>query len=201
MNGTDFELELCQRVRERYAELIGDEIRATLYLAVTFYQESGKCLVTFEDGSMTADWVIPELRDGLEKTLENWGEAEAAMERESEIISIRASGGHFMDKATPKPSQSGSRGYVYFLKADNGLVKIGRTKEMDERIKHLSVTLPYELELVHYIQSDNHEWAESVFQRYYAGKRVRGEWFELADKDVENIGAVLCMDDWAYHVR
>jgi len=33
-------------------------------------------------------------------------------------------------------------GYVYFLQADNGLIKIGQTKTLDKRIKKLAVTLP-----------------------------------------------------------
>jgi len=78
-------------------------------------------------------------------------------------------------------------GYVYLLQADNGLYKIGQTKVIDQRIKQLVVSLPYELELVLTIESEFYKEIEATFHEQFADKRARGEWFELSEADIEHI--------------
>jgi len=78
-------------------------------------------------------------------------------------------------------------GYVYLLRADNGLYKIGKTTCLDRRITELSIKLPYELELIHAVESDNIDVLEQLLHEQFADKRVRGEWFALSARDVEFI--------------
>lgn len=75
-------------------------------------------------------------------------------------------------------------GYVYLLKADNGLYKIGRSKSLDARIKQLGLILPYELELALVIETIDTTKLEQELHDHFADKRKRGEWFELDESDL-----------------
>jgi len=79
------------------------------------------------------------------------------------------------------------KGYIYVLRADNGMCKIGQTTQLNDRIKQLGIQLPYELELVHVIGTDHVINAEQLLHNRYAEKRQRGEWFALSDADLEDI--------------
>lgn len=78
-------------------------------------------------------------------------------------------------------------GFVYFLTADNGLTKIGRTKNLDSRIHHFTTKLPYELEETLILKTDDAPLLESEIHGLFADKRIRGEWFDLNDKDIDFI--------------
>ena len=82
------------------------------------------------------------------------------------------------------------RGFVYLLRADNRLYKIGRSKAINERIKQLEIKLPYELELVAFIVVGDMYKVERWLHRKFADKRKRGEWFELEEVDIEFIKAM-----------
>lgn len=84
----------------------------------------------------------------------------------------------------PKPLVAG---YIYFLKADNGLIKIGRTKDLDKRLDHFTTKLPYKLELIHSIKTSDYVGLEESFHDKYKANRKRGEWFDLDDSDIEDI--------------
>ena len=86
----------------------------------------------------------------------------------------------------PQPMKK-SEGWVYFLKADNGLTKIGRTKDLKKRMYHFTVKLPYELELIHAIESDYTVELEAQLHEKYSHLNVRGEWFNLTDEIMAEI--------------
>src|SRR5690606_25797996 len=75
-----------------------------------------------------------------------------------------------------KRPKKASEGYVYFLLADNGLVKIGRTKNLQERLDHFTTKLPYELTLIHSIKTNNSVETEKYYHEKFKDKRTRGEW-------------------------
>ncbi|PED73034.1 hypothetical protein COL30_11835 [Bacillus pseudomycoides] len=79
------------------------------------------------------------------------------------------------------------KGYIYFLKADNGLIKIGKTKDLKQRLDHFTAKLPYKLELLHSIESDDYSSLEEYFHEMFANKRKRGEWFELTEEDMKEV--------------
>ena len=78
-------------------------------------------------------------------------------------------------------------GWVYFLKADNGLIKIGRTNNLDKRIYHFTTKLPYKLELIHFIKTDCTVKLENELHNKFDHLRVRGEWFNLNDEIMAEI--------------
>lgn len=77
-------------------------------------------------------------------------------------------------------------GYVYLLKA-GPYYKIGKTQNVDERIKQLATLPPFDLELVHVIPSPQPHKLESVLHKRFDDLRVNGEWFLLGTEDVEYI--------------
>lgn len=82
---------------------------------------------------------------------------------------------------------SSQGGYVYVLRADNGLCKIGKARNIDDRIKQLGLILPYELELVAIIQSLNYSDLEKHLHEYFSEQRIRGEWFNLSQDDIDQL--------------
>lgn len=78
------------------------------------------------------------------------------------------------------------KGFVYFLKADNGLIKIGKTRNLNKRLDHFTTKLPYKLELIHAIETDDYTSLEQQFHNLYSKKAER-EWFELNENDISEI--------------
>lgn len=76
-------------------------------------------------------------------------------------------------------------GVIYFLQADNGLVKIGITTNITRRIATLNTMLPYMMKPLLLIDCDDCCKIEAALHSHFSEKRVRGEWFRLSSEDVE----------------
>lgn len=77
------------------------------------------------------------------------------------------------------------KGYIYFIQEDYaGRVKIGKTVNLDQRIENFGVKLPFNIELIHSVQSNNHHYTEKLFHVHFNDKRANGEWFDLNDDDI-----------------
>jgi len=72
---------------------------------------------------------------------------------------------------------------VYLLKA-GPYYKIGKAKDLDQRIKQIKLQLPYPVETLHSIKTDDSMGIESYWHKRFACKRANGEWFLLTDDDV-----------------
>lgn len=90
-------------------------------------------------------------------------------------------------------SMPGRSGYVYLLRSEIGLYKIGRSKSPLDRVEQLKCGIPIELELLHSVSCEDYFRAEAELHRRYAPKRVKGEWFRLDAEDVETIKRVATM--------
>jgi|SRR5581483_10697493 len=87
----------------------------------------------------------------------------------------------------PCDNQAGAHlaGYIYLLEAEEtGSYKIGRAKDLDNRIKTFEVKLPFETELRHSIKVQDMACAELALHKKFAGRRINGEWFKLTPEDV-----------------
>jgi len=89
----------------------------------------------------------------------------------------------------PKPDLPNKDGFVYLLRDldVSGHCKIGRTTRPRQRMKSFGVLLPFEIELVTMIKTDDCFKLEQKLHLRYAKKRKRGEWFALTDKDILEI--------------
>jgi len=78
-------------------------------------------------------------------------------------------------------------GVVYLIRAENGYYKIGRTKDLETRLKALTKNSPFKLEVVHTIAVDDTVIFERELHETFSAKRREGEWFLLEDSDIEII--------------
>lgn len=87
--------------------------------------------------------------------------------------------------------ESSAKGYVYFVKEyGNKTVKIGKAINPYARIlKGFGVKIPYQLELLYLLRSENPILTEGLFHEYFKMKRINGEWFDLQSEDLDWIRA------------
>jgi hypothetical protein len=76
-------------------------------------------------------------------------------------------------------------GYVYLLRhGSRREYKIGRTNNPMRREGEIRVELPYRIEPVHVIATDDPAEIEAYWHRRFAEKRLKNEWFALTSDDV-----------------
>jgi len=80
-------------------------------------------------------------------------------------------------------------GYVYLIEALN-YYKIGKSKTVVSRIKHLSTIMPIETTLIHSFHSLDYSKAEKFLHNKYQHLHHKGEWFSLTDQEVEEIKSI-----------
>ncbi|HDZ82035.1 MAG TPA: GIY-YIG nuclease family protein [Roseobacter sp.] len=82
-----------------------------------------------------------------------------------------------------RDSTNVSEGWVYLLQSGSHF-KIGRSDELEKRVKQISIALPEKVELIHAIKTDDPPGIEGYWHRRFAEKRANGEWFKLSDANV-----------------
>lgn len=92
-------------------------------------------------------------------------------------------------------------GYVYFLKENvSGTYKIGRTRNLNERITNFKITLPFQVEVVKTIYCEDYYYAELAFHKYFQNKRANGEWFKLANNDIQLLEKGIYNDELSFFI-
>lgn len=82
-----------------------------------------------------------------------------------------------------KPSYNG---YVYLIKEfHSNTYKIGKAKNIENRLRMFNVKLPFKWEVIHSLETDDYTLTEKLIQDVFSEKRIKGtEWFDLNDDDV-----------------
>ena len=80
-------------------------------------------------------------------------------------------------------TETDGHGVVYLLKA-GPFYKIGKSIDGQRRCDQITLQLPYSVELLHMISTDDIHGIETYWHRRFIDKRANGEWFLLSDNDV-----------------
>jgi predicted GIY-YIG superfamily endonuclease len=84
-------------------------------------------------------------------------------------------------------SKSPKVGYVYLIRAESGLYKIGRTTSPQNRMKTFGIKLPFQVEYECLILTYDMVGTERALHQHFASKHMNGEWFRLTPEDVKYI--------------
>lgn len=146
--------------------------------------ESGELAELIRLANLQDIWEKPEL-DWLEwvghhvavlDAHKKW-EAEKAYRRLLERIK------HMFPAAMP--------GQVYLLKSPTGHLKIGYSKNPPKRAKRIAAGLPFDLETVHTIPTNQMAGLEYELHDKYEGRRIKKtEWFTLTEQEVDDIRTI-----------
>jgi Meiotically up-regulated gene 113 len=119
------------------------------------------------------DAVRQTLRTTQDSRLKHWLELFDDLAEQLNVTSDRLS----TQVSTP------SAGVVYLLKA-GPYYKIGYSADGGKRLGQIKLQLPYDVEQIHQIVTDDPQGIETYWHRRFARKRTNGEWFQLTDEDV-----------------
>jgi len=87
-------------------------------------------------------------------------------------------------KLKSSPPEINKSGYVYLLQAGS-YYKIGVSTNITKRLKKLATIPPFDMTLLHIIETPDMFGLEVRLHKQFAPKRKRGEWFELNYEDIE----------------
>jgi hypothetical protein len=75
-------------------------------------------------------------------------------------------------------------GHVYLLRHDE-VFKIGKSIDVTRRYKEIKVQMPYKMEEIHVIETDDPSGIEAYWHNRFRDKRLEGEWFKLNSDDIK----------------
>lgn len=124
-------------------------------------------------------------KDNL-STLEEIQSERAALEKRLERIKELEERAAAREAAKMQRKPRSLAGYVYVVKSLHPapLYKIGRSNRPDKRTELFGIEVPFDIEVMHTIQTDDMYALESELHAKFADKRVRGEWFNLSADDL-----------------
>lgn len=79
-------------------------------------------------------------------------------------------------------------GYIYLIEEKSeGHIKIGRSKNLSNRLKTFNVKLPFKIDYIYSFKTPDCIYAERELHKHFGANRVNGEWFKLSPHWIELI--------------
>lgn len=94
---------------------------------------------------------------------------------------------------TPEKKERLKPGYIYILKSDYGY-KIGKSSQLDHRIKHFGVTLPFKVETFKTFKVKDMGKAERYLHDLFSHLLIDGEWYQLSEEDLAFLDSIDLQD-------
>ena len=92
-------------------------------------------------------------------------------------------------------------GYVYLVSSSRpNYFKIGASKQPEARLSGLKYEFPYTDEIVHLIEADRPQKAESLLHKKFAEKHDESEWFYLDESDIEYITSLAKFEQGQFFI-
>lgn len=127
---------------------------------------------TFANHFGSKDGIIVALRD-------------RAIDRgETDLVAILPDVKSSQSSSAVPVSSKVHEGWVYLLQSGD-YFKIGRSDDLEKRMKQISIALPEKVELVHAIRTDDPPGIEAYWHRRFVDRRANGEWFKLSPADLK----------------
>jgi hypothetical protein len=77
-------------------------------------------------------------------------------------------------------------GIVYIMRAETGAYKIGMTiRNVQQRLHQLRTGSPVDISLIWHAKVEDADGVERLLHRRFDDQRIRGEWFDLTEGDLE----------------
>lgn len=83
--------------------------------------------------------------------------------------------------------------YIYIIKGME-YYKIGKSKNVDRRLKEFKVAIPYKIELYSKISVSDMDDAEKALHTKYENNRIEGEWFKLDNTSINKMLEFLILN-------
>jgi hypothetical protein len=91
--------------------------------------------------------------------------------------------------------------FVYLIKnEDNGYIKIGIGKNVEQRIKSLQTGSTAKLRIIYKKEVQFASKIESLLHRRYENFRVHGEWFDINEELMEEIDKQISITENSYKI-
>jgi hypothetical protein len=167
---------IIERLKHPYNTLFGGEI-------LCFRLAGDLCLITDQGGSIPTREDFEELIGYCLNFYDEFPQEEIErLVEEGKRLRLQRQA----KQREQQPEPTINSGYVYVL-AGGGYYKIGKTIDIDSRLDQIEPQLPFEVELVHTIETDDIDILEDELHERYAAKRTNGEWFQLSESDIKNL--------------
>lgn len=106
---------------------------------------------------------------------------DALIDRIDQSIEERRS---YRPTPTPKSTRQIQSGWIYLLKGPKGYYKIGRTLNVENRLKTFGIKLPFDVKFTHAFMSEDYTKTEKDLHTRFTHRRKNGEWFALTKDEV-----------------